>query len=261
MPGDADIAAVAEVLADRSRSRMLMALDGGRALPASRLAAEAGVAPSTGSAHLSRLVAAGMLTVEAHGRHRYYRLAGPHVAELLEAIARVAPAMTVQSLREGTKAEAVRRARTCYDHLAGRLGVALMGALLRRGVLAGGDGEFDPDRAERDRLSAPGWDVAYVLTDSGRAVLGDLGIDCSPAGKRPFVRYCVDWSEQRHHLAGMLGARMLDRFEDLRWIERRTATRAVTVTAAGLAGLDGALGLDVTQLQPPSPRTGLLRAG
>ena len=171
------------------------------------------------------------------------------------------PAMTVQSLREGTKAEAVRRARTCYDHLAGRLGVALMGALLRRGVLAGGDGEFDPDRAERDRLSAPGWDVAYVLTDSGRAVLGDLGIDCSPAGKRPFVRYCVDWSEQRHHLAGMLGARMLDRFEDLRWIERRTATRAVTVTAAGLAGLDGALGLDVTQLQPPSPRTGLLRAG
>ena len=148
MPGDADIAAVAEVLADRSRSRMLMALDGGRALPASRLAAEAGVAPSTGSAHLSRLVAAGMLTVEAHGRHRYYRLAGPHVAELLEAIARVAPAMTVQSLREGTKAEAVRRARTCYDHLAGRLGVALMGALLDCGALAGGDGAFDPGRAE-----------------------------------------------------------------------------------------------------------------
>jgi DNA-binding transcriptional ArsR family regulator len=261
MPGDADIAAVAEVLADRSRSRMLMALDGGRALPASRLAAEAGVAPSTCSAHLSRLVAAGMLTVEARGRHRYYRLAGPHVAELLEAIARVAPAMTVQSLREGTKAEAVRRARTCYDHLAGRLGVALMGALLQRGVLAGGDGDFDPDRAERDRPAAPGWDVAYVLTENGRAVLGDLGIDCSPAGKRPFVRYCVDWSEQRHHLAGALGARVLDRFEDLRWIERRTATRAVTVTEAGVVGLDGALGLSVAELRAPSPRTGLLRAG
>jgi hypothetical protein len=92
-------------------------------------------------------------------------------------------------------------------------------------------------------------------------VLGDLGIDCSPAGKRPFVRYCVDWSEQRHHLAGALGARILDRFEDLRWIERRTATRAVTVTEAGVAGLNGALGLDVAELQAPSPRTGLLRAG
>jgi DNA-binding transcriptional ArsR family regulator len=241
MPGDADIAAVAEVLADRSRSRILMALDGGRALPASRLAAEAGVAASTCSAHLSRLVAAGMLTVEAHGRHRYYRLAGPDVAELLEAIARMAPAMKVQSLREGTRAEAVRRARTCYDHLAGRLGVALMGALLDSGALAGGDGAFDRDRAERDRLSAPGWDVAYVLTENGRAVLGDLGIDCSPAGA--------------------LGARILNRFEDLRWIERRTATRAVTVTEAGVAGLDGALGLSVAELHAPSPRTGLLRAG
>ena len=240
---------------------MMLALDGGRALPASRLAAEAGIAPSTCSAHLSRLVRAGMLTVEPHGRHRYYRLAGPNVAELLEAIARMAPAMTVQSLREGTKAEAVRRARTCYDHLAGRLGVAMMGALLHRGVLAGGDGDFDPGRAERDRPSAPGWDVAYVLTENGRAVLADLGIDCSPAGKRPFVRYCVDWSEQRHHLAGALGARILDRFEDLRWIERRTATRAVTVTAAGVRGLDGALGLDVSELQAPSPRTGLLKAG
>jgi DNA-binding transcriptional ArsR family regulator len=261
MPGDADIAAVAEVLADRSRSRILMALDRGRAQPASRLAAEAGVAASTCSAHLSRLVTAGMLTVEAHGRHRYYRLAGPHVAELLEAIARMAPAMKVSSLREGTKAEAVRRARTCYDHLAGRLGVALMDALLDTGALAGGDGAFDPDRAERDRLSAPGWDVAYVLTESGRAVLSDLGIDCSPAGKRPFVRYCVDWSEQRHHLAGALGARVLDRFEALRWIERRTATRAVTVTAAGVTGLGRALGLDVAELEASSPRTGLLRAG
>jgi DNA-binding transcriptional ArsR family regulator len=261
MPGDADIAAVAEVLADRSRSRMLMALDGGRALPASRLAAEAGVAPSTCSAHLSRLVRAGLLTVEPHGRHRYYRLAGPHVAELLEAIARMAPPLPVRSLREGTKAEAVRRARTCYDHLAGRLGVAIMSALLDRGALDGGDGAFDPGRAERDRLSAPGWDVAYVLTENGRAMLGDLGIDCSPAGKRPFVRYCVDWSEQRHHLAGALGARLLDRFAELRWIERRTATRAVTVTEAGTRGLADALGLDVAPWPAPSPRTGLARAG
>jgi DNA-binding transcriptional ArsR family regulator len=261
MSGDADIAAVAEVLADRSRARMLMALDGGRALPASRLAAEAGIAPSTCSAHLSRLTGAGLLTVEAHGRHRYYRLAGPHVAELLETIARLAPALPVRSLREGTRAEALRRARTCYDHLAGRLGVALMGALLAQGALAGGDGAFDPGRAQRDRRCGPGWDVAYVLTENGRAALGDLGIDCWPAGKRPFVRYCVDWSEQRHHLAGALGARLLDRLDDLHWIERRTATRAVTVTEAGVRGLDRAFGLDAARLAGPSPRTGLVSAG
>ena len=92
-------------------------------------------------------------------------------------------------------------------------------------------------------------------------MLGDLGIDCSPAGKRPFVRYCVDWSEQRHHLAGALGARLLDRLVDLHWIERRTAPRAVTVTEAGAAGLDRAFGLDAARLAGPGPRPGLARAG
>ena len=244
MSGDADIAAVAEVLADRSRARMLMALDGGRALPASRLAAEAGIAPSTCSAHLSRLTGAGLLTVEAHGRHRYYRLAGPHVAELLETIARLAPALPVRSLREGTRAEALRRARTCYDHLAGRLGVALMGALLAQGALAGGDGAFDPGRAQRDRRCGPGWDVAYVLTENGRAALGDLGIDCWPAGKRPFVRYCVDWSEQRHHLAGALGAAVLARLIDLNWLRRSPTSRAVHVTREGQRGLADTFGVE-----------------
>jgi len=248
MPGDADIAAVAGVLADRSRSRMLLALFDGRALPASRLAAEAGVAASTSSTHLSRLVDAGMLVVEPHGRHRYYRLAGPHVAELLEAVSRLAPPMTVQSLREGTKAAALRRARTCYDHLAGRLGVGLMDAFLKDGVLEGGDGSFDPGHSERDRLSAPGWDVAYVLTGSGRARLEDIGVDCSAAGRRPFVRYCVDWSEQRHHVAGVLGSRLLSRFEALRWVERRPGSRAVDVTAAGADGLQQAVGLDANDL-------------
>jgi DNA-binding transcriptional ArsR family regulator len=248
MPGDVDIAAVAEVLADSSRCRMLLALGDGRALPASRLAAEAGIAPSTSSAHLSRLVAAGMLAVEPHGRHRFYRLAGPQVAELLEAIERMAPPQTVRSLREGSNAEAVRRARTCYDHLAGRLGVAVMAELLERGALAGGDGTFDPADSGRDRLSSPGWDVAYELTAPGRELLADLGVDCSAAGRRPFVRYCVDWSEQRHHLAGALGARLLSQFVERRWIERRAGSRAVNVTDAGATGLREYLGLDVTAL-------------
>jgi hypothetical protein len=170
------------------------------------------------------------------------------VAELLEAIARVAPPLPVRSLREGTRAEALRRARSCYDHLAGRLGVALMDALLRCGALDGGDGTFDPGSADRDRLSSPGWDVAYELTDEGRGVLKDIGIDTSAAGRRPFVRYCVDWSEQRHHLAGVLGARLLLRFDELGWVQRRPASRALTVTQAGATGLRGAIGLDVTGL-------------
>jgi DNA-binding transcriptional ArsR family regulator len=248
VPGDVDIAAVAEVIADRSRCRMLMALADGRALPAGRLATEAGIAASTTSAHLGRLVDAGMLVVEPHGRHRYYRLAGPDVGELIESIARVAPPMTVRSLREGTAAEALRRARTCYDHLAGRLGVALMEALLSEGILEGGDGTFDSARSDRDRLSAPGWDIAYVVSDTGRARLASMGVDCSDAGRRPLVRYCVDWSEQRHHLAGALGARLLRRFEELQWVERRTGTRALTVTEAGARGLGPTLGLDVADL-------------
>jgi DNA-binding transcriptional ArsR family regulator len=247
MRGDIDIASVAEVLADRSRCRMLLALGDGRALPASRLAAEAGIAASTSSGHLSRLVSAGMLAVEPHGRHRYYRLAGPHIADLLEAIMQVAPPLTVRSLREGTNAEALRRARTCYDHLAGRAGVAVMTALLNAGGLTGGDGTFAAS-GERDRLSSPGWDVAYQVTDTGRALLSDLGVDCSAAGRRPFVRYCVDWSEQRHHLAGALGARLLHRFEDLGWVQRRAGSRAVNVTAAGASGLRRTLGLDLSDL-------------
>jgi DNA-binding transcriptional ArsR family regulator len=124
MTGDADLAALGAVLGDRARARILLALGDGRALAASVLASEAGVAASTASAHLARLVDAGLLAVTVQGRHRYYRLAGPQVAELIEVLARVAPAAPVRSLREGTRAQALRAARTCYDHLAGRLGVA-----------------------------------------------------------------------------------------------------------------------------------------
>jgi len=121
IPGDVDIAAVASALADTGRSKMLLALGDGRALAASTLAMEAGVAPSTASVHLAKLVDADLLRVECHGRHRYYRMAGPEVGELLEALAQLAPATPVRSLREGTRAHAVRTARTCYDHLAGQL--------------------------------------------------------------------------------------------------------------------------------------------
>ncbi len=132
MHGDADIARVGALVADPARARVLMALGDGRALPATVLADEAGVAASTTSAHLGKLVKGGLLTVERHGRHRYFRIAGPEVADLLEALARVSPPAPVRSLRQGTRAQAVRFARTCYDHLAGVLGTELMAAMLER---------------------------------------------------------------------------------------------------------------------------------
>ena len=244
VPGDTDIAVVAGALADPGRAKMLLALGDGRALAASTLAAEAGVAASTASAHLARLVEAGLCRVERHGRHRYYRMSGPQVGELLEALARLAPPAPVRSLREGSRAHAVRAARTCYDHLAGQLGTAIMAALLERGVLAGGDGTFDPTTSSRDRLSSAGWDRDYRLTGTGKAWLDDFGVTI-PAGCRPLVRYCVDWSEQRHHLAGALGAAVLARLVELDWLRRSPTSRAVHVTSAGRAGLADSLNVEV----------------
>jgi DNA-binding transcriptional ArsR family regulator len=243
--GDTDIAAVAAVLADPGRAKMLLALGDGRALPASTLASEAGVAASTASVHLAKLVEAGLFHVEAHGRHRYYRVSGPHVGELLEALARLAPAAPVRSLREGTRARAVRSARTCYDHLAGQLGTAIMAAMIDQGVLAGGDGTFHPNSSGRDRLSSAGWDCDYRLTDTGRAWIDDFGVKVPSGTRRPLIRYCVDWSEQRHHLAGALGAGLLNRLEGLGWVQRSPTTRAVQVTEDGRSGLASTFGVEI----------------
>src|SRR6266487_2962459 len=213
MSVDSDIAAIASVLADPGRCRVLAALGDGRALPASMLAAEAGVAPSTASEHLSRLVRAGLLTVERHSRHRYFRLSGPHVADLLEAVARVAPPSSVRSLREGTRAQALRSARTCYDHLAGRAGVAVMDALLEREFLE--PDHFGQGLAAGDRLSSPGRAIRFGVTEKGAVFLEEFGVDLDALPpRRPAVRYCIDWSEQRPHLAGAVGAALTNRLFD-----------------------------------------------
>src|ERR1700749_1174145 len=234
MHGDADIASIGALVADPGRARILLALGDGRALPASVLADEAGVAPSTASAHLSRLVKGGMLRVERHGRHRYFRLAGPEVGELIEALARISPSAPVRSLKQGSKAHAVRFARTCYDHLAGMLGTKLMEALLERELLTGGDGVFDPDEARGDRLAAPGYDVDYRLSAAGVRELDAFGIDFdSLPPRRPMIRYCVDWSEQRHHHAGSLGAAIADRMPAIGWVRKPDRSRAVHVSDHG----------------------------
>jgi DNA-binding transcriptional ArsR family regulator len=242
MTGDADLAALGSVLGERARARMLLALGDGRALPAGVLASEAGVAASTASDHLGRLVDAGLLTVVPQGRHRYYRLAGPQVAELIETLARVAPAAPVRSLRDGTRAHAIRTARTCYDHLAGRLGVAVMQALIAGGAVVGGDGLHHLDGDGEDRLSAPGRDVDYRLTRAGAARLERLGIEA--AADRP-LRYCVDWTEQAHHLSGPLGRALADRLLELGWLRRADRGRAVHVTDAGADGLQREFRLSV----------------
>src|ERR1700759_2658866 len=159
--GGRDIAGIGGLVADRGRCRILLAAGDGRPLRASRRADEAGVSPATASSHLRKLTEASLLTVERHGRHRYYRLAGPEVGRLIEALQQVAPAVPVRSLRQDTRARALREARTCYDHLAGRLGVRLMGTLIERGDLAGGAGEYDVDRTGGDHRPGYGHEGAY----------------------------------------------------------------------------------------------------
>lgn len=237
--GDADVARVGALIADRARCQILLALLDGRALAASALAAEAGVAPSTASGHLRQLTEAGMLTVEQHGRHRYYRLNGPPVARLLEAAAGLAPVQPVRSLRAGTRANALRVARTCYDHLAGRLGVGLMRIMIERGHLVGHDGTFDAATATLDRLSARGRDHDYRLTSAGRRFLLEFGA-ATPVER---VTYCVDWTEQRHHLSGVVGRHLLTRTLELGWVRRVARGRWLQVTEIGRTGLDEVFGL------------------
>lgn len=243
MAGDVDIAVVAALIGEPARAAVLVALADGRALAATTLAGEAGVAPSTISGHLARLVDGGLVRVDASGRHRYFRLAGPHVAEAVEALARLAPHRPVRSLRQATHAEALRAGRTCYDHLAGRLGVAVTNALVTGGTVTvepdpqgGQDPVLDAGRAER-----------YQLTDTGRQHLRGLGVALDRPGRRPLVRYCVDWSEQQPHLSGRLGAALLDMLTARDWV-RRGDRRIVRLTEAGRAGLTDQFGVDAATL-------------
>jgi DNA-binding transcriptional ArsR family regulator len=216
---------------------MLMALGDGGSLPASALAAEAGISAQSASAHLARLRAAGLLTMERAGRHRYFRLAGPDVAEGLESLARLAPSLPVRSLRQATRGEALRRARTCYDHLAGALGVGLTDALVAHEALEGAEG------------------TTYRLGPRAADVLAPLGVDvatlASAPSRRPLVRVCVDWTERRPHVAGRLGAAVQQALVERGWVVRQQGYRAVSLTTEGAAALQAHLG--AAAVQPAAP--------
>ena len=226
MRAEADVAAAAALLAEPARASLVVALTEYEALPASALAAWAGVAPSTASEHLRRLVAGGFLVSRRSGRHRYFSLADPAVADAVEALACVAPQPLVRSLREATQSELLRSARTCYDHLAGRLGVALAAAL------------------ERDQVVVPR-NGDYALGAGAEARCGPLGIELAKleGRRRPLVRGCPDWSERELHVAGSLGAALATRLFELRWIRRRERNRSVEVTGEGREGLTRELGV------------------
>ena len=213
-----DTSAIASLFADRSRAAMLDALMGGEERTARALAVAARVSPPTASSHLRKMLDAGLVTATQSGRERHFRLAGAEVADALEALGVLAPPRRVRGLKDANRREFLRRARTCYDHLAGRLGVELAAGLKREGCLSGSE---------------------LRLTRRGEGRMRDLGIDVEGLRvlRRPLTRACIDGTEQRPHLAGALGRALAERFFEHRWIERITDTRAVRVTERGTVEL------------------------
>jgi DNA-binding transcriptional ArsR family regulator len=223
-----DLAALAGLLADDTRASFCLALLDGRAWTATELARHAGVAASTATGHLNLLVAGGLLAEERQGRHRYVRLANAGTAELIESLACLAPPSSSgrtapRSLSAASRRQAMARARTCYDHLAGALGVSIADAMTERGLLD--------------------WDQGLALTPSGASWLARLDITLPPAARRLPVRSCLDWTERRPHLAGSAGAALCAHAFSAGWITRIGSGRAVMLTDAGRSALHRHLGI------------------
>jgi DNA-binding transcriptional ArsR family regulator len=229
---DANVATPAALIADPARAAMLMALFDGRAQPASTLAYIAGISPQAASNHLAKLLDGGMVAVESEGRHRYYRLAKPEIATALEALACVASPIRTLEPPLSREAKRLRDARSCYDHLAGRLGVAITEALLEREFLS-------TDASEPKRFAA---------TPDGKAWFAELGLDIDgiKPGKHGIGRRCLDWTERRHHLAGPLGARLLEKLLELGWVRRKGVGRNLEITESGRYELKDRLGIDLS---------------
>ncbi|MCX4565990.1 ArsR/SmtB family transcription factor [Streptomyces albogriseolus] len=226
------LARLAALAADETRAACLLALLDGRAWTAGELARHCGVAASTLSEHLGKLVGGGLLTEERQGRHRYVRLADARVAQLVEDLtAQLAPdaAEPPRGLRQSGAGSAMARGRTCYDHLAGRLGIAVTDALTARGLLR--------------------QDTGFALTDAGLDWFGALGVDLDGRGRRPLARACLDWTERRPHLAGAAGAALCRHLLERGWCVRIGSGRAVKVTGTGEQALTDLLGIDTAALR------------
>jgi DNA-binding transcriptional ArsR family regulator len=224
----ADLASLAALLADKTRAAMCLALLDGRAWTARELATHTRVAPSTATEHLHRLVDGGLLVEHRQGRNRYVQLADASVAHLIEdLVARLAPRQeSARGLRAVTASAALRRGRTCYDHLAGRLGVAVTDAMTGAGLL---------DQA-----------AGFAFTPAGVGwLINKLGLDAGGlrSGKRPLARGCLDWTERRQHLAGVAGARLCETLLGNGWVVRIGSGRAVRLNPGGRAALRDVWGL------------------
>jgi len=223
---DAAIAPVASLLADPVRVAILMALSDGREMSAGDLALLAGVTAPTASAHLSKLVQAGFIGKRRESRHRFYQIIRPELAPAMEALAVLAPESPPRTHRQARIGRAVRAARTCYDHLAGRLGVLLTQALIDRDVLHPAGRQFE-------------------VTSRGEAFFSEIGLDLAAAraNRRAFAPACLDWSERAPHVAGALGSALLSLLFEKGWLERTPGSRAVQVTAGGRRGLENTFGV------------------
>ncbi|RAR53616.1 ArsR family transcriptional regulator [Paraburkholderia unamae] len=228
------VSATAFLIADTARAAMLMALADGRALPAGELAYAAGVTAQTASSHLAKLLDGGLLAVEKEGRHRYYRLADAQVAALLESLATVGARAPVRRKPLGREAQQLRFARCCYDHLAGKVGVAITGCLTHVGLIT----------AEADKR--------FAVTPAGIEWFRELGLDVAALkpGRHGIARQCLDWTEREHHLAGPLGVAFLELLCERGWMRRAPASRAVQVTPRGWLDLRERLGLTPESLAP-----------
>jgi DNA-binding transcriptional ArsR family regulator len=224
-----NVAEIAALVGDPARTNILAALMDGRALTSKELAYIAGVSPQTTSGHLAKLATAKLLVLMKQGRRHYYRIASPLVGQMLESIMAVASAQTSPlQPRPSRMEERMRTARTCYDHLAGRLGVALADTLVMRGHIA---------------LVQDGGEVS----EDGLAFLSNLGVALDERGhsRRVFCRPCLDWSERRVHIAGSVGAKLCERCFELGWIKQLKTTRALEVTAKGSQGFAEWFGIDL----------------
>ncbi|AKG36827.1 ArsR/SmtB family transcription factor [Paenibacillus durus] len=232
MKANSNVAMIASLVSETSRAAILTVLLDGKFHAASELAYMVGIQPQTASFHLAKLVNANVVAVEKQGRHRYYGIQNQEVAQVMESLLSIAPPIEIKSLKQSSEDKALRYARTCYDHLAGSLGVQLTNTLLRTGIL----------REEKEE---------FTVTENGKKFFTSFQIDFENVKNKrcSFSHKCLDWSERRHHLAGALGNALLEKFLELNWVQRLPKTRAIKITSEGKTGFKEVFSLDIEDKQ------------